>query len=94
MSRPAILDALAVADLAVAMCDDATERIHRARHETDDEAVREDLVVAADDMSQAWLYASRSRSLLRQLSRVLTPAPATAPAPTPLDVARRAGAAS
>ncbi|WP_102509101.1 hypothetical protein [Sanguibacter massiliensis] len=91
MSRPAILDALAVADLAVALCDDATERIHRARHETDDEALREDLVDAADDLSQAWLYANRSRSLLRQLARVLLPAPAPAHAPTPLDVARRAG---
>lgn len=91
MSRPAILDALAVADLAVAMCDDATERIHRARHETDDEVVREDLVVAADDMAQAWLYANRARSLLRQLARVLIPAPEPTRLPTPLDVARRAG---
>lgn len=91
MSRPAILDALAVADLAVALCDDACDRAHRARYETDDEHERNELSVAADDLSQAWLYASRSRSLLRQLARVLIPAPEPTPAPTPLDVARRAG---
>lgn len=87
MSRPAILDALDVANLAVALCDDAVDRTHRARYEADDEVTRDELHAAADDLAAAWVGAARARHALRTLAARLTPEPA----PTPLDVARRAG---
>lgn len=88
MSRPAILDALAVASLAVALCDDAVDRVHRARHETDDELERDELHAAADDLSTAWRHAHRARAVLQVLAQRVQPAPRPV---TPLDVARRAG---
>lgn len=88
MSRPAILDALAVATLAEMYCDAAERLADDAHTEADDECARDELRAARDDLGMAWIAVTRAHVALLDLSHRIAPAPRPV---TPLDVARRAG---